>query len=70
MNKLNIDQIDHLLKLINKIEYYLASDCSAFGKDIFARTLLAEVLVYINFLYDIRCLHRFQVKNRSLLTIL
>ncbi|WP_256157875.1 helix-turn-helix transcriptional regulator [Blautia marasmi] len=52
MNKLNIDQIDHLLKLINKIEYYLASDCSAFGKDIFARTLLAEVLVYINFLYD------------------
>ena len=52
MNKLNIDQIDHLLKLINKIEYYLASDCSAFGKDIFAKTLLAEVLVYINFLYD------------------
>lgn len=50
---LNIDQLDHLLKLINKIEYYLATDCSAYGKEIFAKSLLAEVLVYINFLYDL-----------------
>lgn len=51
--QLNIDQLDHLLKLVNKIEYYLATDCSAFGKEIFAKTLLAEVLIYINFLYDL-----------------
>lgn len=53
MVRLNIDQLDHLLKLINKIEYYLATDCSAFGKEIFAKTLLAEVLIYVNFLYDL-----------------
>lgn len=53
MVQLNIDQLDHLLKLVNKIEYYLATDCSAFGKEIFAKTLLAEVLIYINFLYDL-----------------
>lgn len=53
MVRLNIDQLDHLLKLVNKIEYYLATDCSAFGKEIFAKTLLAEVLIYINFLYDL-----------------
>ncbi len=53
MVQLNIDQLDHLLKLINKIEYYLATDCSAYGKEIFSKTLLAEVLVYINFLYDL-----------------
>lgn len=49
--QLGADQIDHLLKLINKAEYYLGADCSAYGKEIFMRTLLAEILVYINFLY-------------------
>ena len=51
--QLSGDQLDHLLKLINKIEYYLSADCSAYGKQIFIKTLLAEVLVYINFLYNV-----------------
>lgn len=50
--QLNGDQLDHLLKLINKAEYYLSPDCSAYGKAVFIRTLLAEILVYINFLYQ------------------
>ena len=51
--QLSGDQLDHLLKLVNKIEYYLSVDCSAYGKQIFIKTLLAEVLVYINFLYNV-----------------
>lgn len=49
--QLSGDQLDHLLKLINKAEYYLSADCSAYGKQVFIRTLLAEILVYVNFLY-------------------
>lgn len=45
------DQLDHLLKLINKMEFYLSIDCSAYGKEVFIKTLLAEALVYVNFLY-------------------
>lgn len=51
--QLSGDQLDHLLRLINKMEYYLNDDCSAYGKQVFIRTLLAETLVYINFLYDV-----------------
>ncbi|MCI8811178.1 MAG: AraC family transcriptional regulator [Oscillibacter sp.] len=47
------DQLDHLLRLINKIEYYLNDDCSAYGKQVFIKTILAEMLVYINFLYNV-----------------
>lgn len=46
------DQLDHLLKLINKMEYYLSVDCSAYGREVFIKTLLAEALVYVNFLYN------------------
>ena len=49
--QLHSSQLDHLLKLINKMEYYLSVDCSAYGKEILIKTLLAETLVYINFLY-------------------
>ena len=51
--QLHGDQLDHLLKLINKMEYYVSIDCSAYGKEIFTKTLLAETLVYINFLYNV-----------------
>lgn len=47
------DQLDHLLKLINKMEYYLSVDCTSFGKEVFVQTLLAEILVYINYLYSV-----------------
>ncbi|MEL7567011.1 MAG: AraC family transcriptional regulator [Dehalobacterium sp.] len=49
--QLNSDQLEHLLKLINKAEYYLSTDCSAYGKEIFIKIQLAEILVYVNFLY-------------------
>lgn len=45
------DQLDHLLKLINKMEYYLSEDCSAFGKSVMTKLMLAETLVYVNYLY-------------------
>ena len=51
--QLHGDQLDHLLKLINKMEYYLSADCSAYGKEVLINTLLAETLVYLNFLYDV-----------------
>lgn len=47
------DQFDHLLKLINKMEYYLSVECKAYGKEVFIKTLLAEILVYVNYLYSI-----------------
>lgn len=47
------DQLDHLLKLINKMEYYLSVDCTSYGKEVFIKTLLAEILVYINYLYSV-----------------
>lgn len=47
------DQLDHLLKLINKMEYYLNEDCTAYGKSVYIKTLLAEILVFINFLYNV-----------------
>lgn len=50
--QLSGDQLDHLLRLINKMEYYLNDDCSAYGKQVLIKTLLAETLVYVNFLYD------------------
>lgn len=46
------DQLDHLLKIINKMEYYLSNDCSAYGKEVYAKTQLAEALVYVNYLYN------------------
>ena len=46
------DQLDHLLKIINKMEYYLSVDCSAYGKEVYVKALLAETLVYVNFLYQ------------------
>ncbi|MGI6630295.1 MAG: AraC family transcriptional regulator [Bacillota bacterium] len=49
--QLNGDQLEHLLKMINKAEYYLSADCSAYGKEIFIKIQLAEILVYVNFLY-------------------
>lgn len=51
--QLHSSQLDHLLKLINKMEYYLSIDCSAYGKEVLIKTLLAETLVYINFLYHV-----------------
>lgn len=51
--QLSGDQLDHLLRLINKMEYYLNDDCSAYGKQVLIKTLLAETLVYVNFLYDV-----------------
>ena len=32
--QLHGDQLDHLLKLINKMEFYLSVDCSAYGKTV------------------------------------
>ena len=52
--QLHGDQLDHLLKIINKMEYYLSVDCSAYGKTVLIKTLLAESLVYINFLYNVQ----------------
>lgn len=49
--QLNSDQLEHVLKLINKAEYYLSADCFAYGKEIFIKIQLAEILVYVNFLY-------------------
>lgn len=51
--KLLPDQVDHLLKLISKMEYYLNADCLAYGKSVYCKTLLAEILVFINFLYNV-----------------
>lgn len=51
--QLHSSQLDHLLKLINKMEYYLSADCSAYGKEVLIKTLLVEVLVYVNFLYHV-----------------
>ena len=51
--QLHSSQLDHLLKLINKMEYYLSVDCSAYGKEVLIKTLLVEMLVYINFLYNV-----------------
>lgn len=50
--QLHGDQLDHLLKLINKMEFYLSVDCSAYGKTVLLKALLAELMVYINFLYN------------------
>ena len=50
--QLNSDQLEHLLTLINKAEYYLSPDCSAYGKEIFTNIQLAEILVYVNYLYN------------------
>ena len=54
--QLNSDQLDHILKLINKAEYYLSVDCSTYGKEIFIKIQLTEILVYMNYLY--KSLHR------------
>lgn len=51
--KLRSDQVEHLLKIINKLEHYLNKDCSAYGKSVYIKTLLAEILVFINFLYEV-----------------
>lgn len=50
--QLSGDQLDHLLRLINRMEYYLNDECTAYGKEILLKAVLAETLVYINFLYD------------------
>ena len=47
------DQLDHLLKLINKMEYYLSVDCTSYGKSVLLKSLMAETLVYINFLHRV-----------------
>jgi AraC-like DNA-binding protein len=67
--QLNSDQLDHLLKLINKAEYYLSTDCSAYGKEIFIKIQLAELLIYINFLYR-SCLRPLPPKEKDITKML
>ena len=65
------DQLDHLLKIINKMEYYLSVDCSAYGKEVYVKALLAETLVYVNFLYKapIQSPHRDNQEISNLLPV-
>lgn len=49
--QLSSDQLDHLLKLIYRLQYYLKPDCAAEAKDVYSKISLAEILIYINSLY-------------------
>ena len=50
--QLNGDQLDILLKQINRLEYYLSPECSVYGKEVYGKLRLAEMLIYINSLYE------------------
>ncbi len=50
--QLDADQLENLLRQINMLEYYLSPECSAYGKEIYSKIRLAEMLVYINALYE------------------
>lgn len=50
--QLNADQLENLLKQINMLEYYLSPECSAYGKEVHSKIRLAEMLLYINALYE------------------
>ena len=50
--QLNGDQLENLLKQINRLEYYLNPECSDYGREIYSRIRLAEILIYVNSLYE------------------
>ena len=50
--QLDNDQLENLLKQINRLEYYLSPECSAYGKEVYSKIRLAEMLIYVNALYE------------------
>lgn len=50
--QLSGDQLENLLKLINRLEYYLSPECSIYGKEVYGKISLAEMLIYVNSLYE------------------
>lgn len=49
--QLDEEQIERLLALIKKLDGYLNGQEEVYGKEIYAKTTLAEILVYVNSIY-------------------
>lgn len=50
--QLGEDQLERLLKQIKKLDYYLSPECSDYGKEVYGKICLAEMLIHINALYE------------------
>lgn len=49
--QLDEEQLEKLMKQLHRLEYYLAPECAVYGKEVYGKTCLAEILIYINGLY-------------------
>ncbi|MDO4987594.1 MAG: AraC family transcriptional regulator [Synergistes sp.] len=45
-------QTDELLKMIRQLDLYLSPDCRIYGKEVYSKTTLAEILVFVNAVYE------------------
>ena len=50
--QLGEDELEGLLKLIKRLAYYLDPECSAYGREVYSKICLSEILIYINSLYE------------------
>ena len=50
--QLNEEQLENMLAQIRRLESYLAPECPIYGKNIYSKICLSELLVNINSLYE------------------
>lgn len=48
---LNNDQQERILMHIERLRYYLSPECSLFGREVYCKIRLAEILIFINSIY-------------------